>query len=63
MLKTITDWVSANGFQILGLTYSPVRGPEGNIEYLLYMEKNEASAPADWSQEIEKVVMESHDTL
>lgn len=63
VLKTITDWVSANGFQILGLTYSPVRGPEGNIEYLLYMEKNEASAPADWSQEIEKVVMESHDTL
>ena len=24
----------------LGLTYSPIKGPEGNIEYLLYIEKN-----------------------
>ena len=28
------------GFQILGLEYSPIKGPEGNIEYLIYIEKN-----------------------
>ena len=28
------------GFQVLGLEYSPIKGPEGNIEYLIYIEKN-----------------------
>ena len=28
------------GFHILGLEYSPIKGPEGNIEYLIYIEKN-----------------------
>ena len=31
------------GFKIAGLDYSPVKGPEGNIEYLLYL-KNAAGA-------------------
>ena len=29
------------GFKIINLTYSPIKGPAGNIEYLLYIEKNE----------------------
>lgn len=29
------------GFAILDLDYSPIKGPAGNIEYLLYLEKNE----------------------
>ena len=33
-------------FKILGLTFSPVKGPEGNIEYLLYVEKSEAPVVA-----------------
>ena len=28
------------GFRILGLEFSPIKGPEGNIEYLIYIEKN-----------------------
>lgn len=28
------------GFDILGLTYSPIKGPEGNIEYLVFLQKN-----------------------
>ena len=28
------------GFQVLGLEYSPIKGPEGNIEYLIYIEKD-----------------------
>ena len=28
------------GFQVLGLEYSPIKGPEGNIEYLIHIEKN-----------------------
>ncbi len=30
-----------SGFTVLGLTYSPIRGPEGNIEYLGYLEKGQ----------------------
>ena len=28
-----------NGFSVLGLTYSPIKGPQGNIEYLLYIRR------------------------
>ena len=40
VIKKIVDYVPTIGFNILGLDYSPVKGPEGNIEYLLYIEKN-----------------------
>ncbi len=39
VIETIMDFASDHGFNILGLDYSPIRGPEGNIEYLLYLEK------------------------
>ena len=31
------------GFSVLGIDFSPIKGPEGNIEYLAYIEKNERS--------------------
>ena len=40
--KTV-EFMLLNGFSLLGLDYSPVKGPEGNIEYLAYIEKNERS--------------------
>ena len=42
-LEVVTDiirYVDGLGFYILGLEFSPVRGPEGNIEYLIYMKKD-----------------------
>ncbi len=41
VVKDIMGYTDGMGYEILGITYSPVRGPEGNIEYLLYMKKNE----------------------
>ena len=32
-------YAAANGFSVLGLDYSPIKGPEGNIEVLLFVEK------------------------
>jgi len=29
------DWVAAQGWQVLGVTESPITGPEGNVEFLL----------------------------
>lgn len=35
----VMDFADDIGFQVLGLSFSPIRGPEGNIEYLLYLRK------------------------
>ena len=40
VIETIMDFAGANGFSVLALEYSPVKGPEGNIEYLIYLEKS-----------------------
>lgn len=37
----VIDYADLVGFVIKGLTYSPIKGPEGNIEYLIYLEKKE----------------------
>ena len=41
VINKIIDLIAENKFSLLGLDFSPVRGPEGNIEYLCYIEKNE----------------------
>lgn len=40
VILRITDFALNNGFSVLGLDYSPIKGPEGNIEYLVYLEKS-----------------------
>lgn len=50
------------GFSILGLTFSPVKGPEGNIEYLLYIQKTPLSA-ASSSIDIAELVRQAHASL
>lgn len=39
VIHKVIDYVDIIGFVVAGLTYSPVKGPEGNIEYLLWIEK------------------------
>ena len=39
VLENIMVYVLSEGFSIIDLSYSPIKGPEGNIEYLLYIEK------------------------
>ena len=50
------------GFSVRGLTYSPIKGPEGNIEYLLYLQKD-AFAENRLECSCERVVSASHDEL
>lgn len=49
-----------SGFTVLGATYSPIRGPEGNIEYLGFLQKGTLPEAAI---DLEKLVEESHQTL
>lgn len=37
----ICNFVLENGFDILGLDFSPIKGPKGNIEYLIYLKESQ----------------------
>ena len=52
----MTDAETA-GFGVLGLDYSPIKGPEGNREYLAHLQKDKPSAP---ELDIQTVVENSH---
>ncbi|MCR4598821.1 MAG: TlyA family RNA methyltransferase [Acetatifactor sp.] len=44
VIEKVIDFADLVGFSVMGLTYSPIKGPEGNIEYLVYLKKeNEPS--------------------
>lgn len=38
VIEKVIEYAASIGFNILNLDYSPIKGPEGNIEYLLYLE-------------------------
>lgn len=41
VIRRIVDYADSIGFEVLDLEYSPIKGPEGNIEYLLYIRSKE----------------------
>ena len=43
VLKDITGFIPTLGWGVAGLDYSPIRGPEGNIEFLLYLKQYDKS--------------------
>ncbi len=67
VVRDVTAMAAGLGFEILGLDYSPIRGPEGNIEYLMYIRKpsTAVAAPANpVSEETIKALVEaSHGEL
>ena len=48
----VLDYADSLGFEIKNLEYSPIKGPEGNIEYLVFLEINKDSKPEslDWTE-------------
>lgn len=64
VIEKICDFASSNGFLLLHLDYSPIKGPEGNIEYLLHMQKTTAAEQNHHLRaDIAKVVLASHQDL
>ena len=53
VLGTVMTYVLSIGFRILELSFSPVKGPEGNIEYLLYIEKKREFEKESFDEEHE----------
>lgn len=46
----------------MGATFSPIKGSQGNIEYLYYIKKGECENPVSF-EEIEEMVKASHNEL
>lgn len=56
VVRNIITYAIAIGFDVLGLSFSPIKGPEGNIEYLLYIEKNTEMTDTECEVSEEKTV-------
>ena len=60
VVRGILDFAPSIGFSVMGLDYSPIKGPEGNIEYICWLKKGEyPAAPVDPAA----VVKASHEAL
>lgn len=62
VVKSVLDFAQETGFHPAGLDFSPVKGPEGNIEYLAYLKKNPADVQID-DTAIREVIDASHAAL
>lgn len=59
VVENILDFAKTVGFSVCGLSFSPIKGPEGNIEYLVYLKKGGISEEID----MKAVVDKSHTAL
>ena len=72
VIEAVLAFTLTKGFGLLHLDFSPIRGPEGNIEYLMHLVKKEPVA-ADfdavdfvrnhYADEIDEIVASAHKTL
>ncbi len=63
VIQNVFGFASDAGFAICGLEYSPVRGPEGNIEYLMYLRKNADEDGGFDKDMISAIVSRAHESL
>lgn len=62
VLNNVAGYATARGLSVQDITYSPVTGAKGNIEYLLLLKKAEESTSINYAQ-INKTVQEAHESL
>ena len=56
----IIDYLIEHNLNVLGVSYSPIKGPEGNIEYLVYFTKDMERESTFVREDVDKVVEASH---
>jgi len=59
VINNVIDCVKGLNYKILGLTFSSIKGPKGNIEYLIYF----STAGEDADIDVDNVVETAHETL
>ena len=65
VIRKVIEFAAGIQMESLALEFSPIKGPEGNIEYLLHLKKTEGEIPGDYDArlQVQKVVEEAHRTL
>lgn len=63
VVNKIVNFLIENDFNVLGLSFSPIKGPEGNREYLVYFTKDKEKEGTFELSQIDDVVRESHSQL
>lgn len=64
VINMVLDYAMSIGFDVEGLDFSPIKGPEGNIEYLAFLTKTSAEkGTLKISCEPSEVVLQSHKVL
>ena len=63
VIVNIESFAASIGFEIMGLNYSPIKGPEGNIEYLLWLKNSSDTPVMPKLEEIDAVVSASEQAL
>ena len=64
VIEKVIVFAKEQYLQPLALDFSPIKGPEGNIEYLLYLQKKpEGSEMTDGDMDVDAVVGQAHGTL
>ena len=63
VIEKILNFATGLGFEIRGIDFSPVKGPEGNIEYLAYLIKSFSAQEFNFATEILSVVDSAHEKL
>ncbi len=64
VIEKVIEYAMGIQFEFLGLSYSPIKGPEGNIEYLLHIQKAHVSSlKSDFTEIIKNIVDNAHEKL
>ncbi len=63
VIEMVIDYAKSIGFSILRLDYSPIKGPEGNIEYLLHIKNDDKSEGEVSHEEVVQIVQNAHGEL
>ena len=64
VINKVIDWAIGLGFEILHLDYSPIKGPEGNIEYLLHLQNHgQETGFTEIPVDVETTVKNAHGAL
>jgi len=62
VIRKVADCAVGLGFAVKGLDYSPIKGPEGNIEYLLFLQKTDSEGGLS-DEIIDQTVAAAHESL
>lgn len=63
VIECVASYAAGISFDVMGLEFSPITGPEGNIEYLLYLKKDPWGSRQNFSLPISEIVQKAHQTL